>query len=88
MVNFSCVFLPPATKLREGNAFTPVCHSVHRGGLCPGGLCPGGLSLRGSLSRGEGSLSRGSLSGVSVRRASVQRGISVKGGLCQRDPIE
>ena len=28
--NFS--FLPPATKLRQGNVFTPVCHSVHRGG--------------------------------------------------------
>ena len=24
-------FLPPATKLRHGNVFTPVCHSVHRG---------------------------------------------------------
>ena len=22
-------FLPPATKLRQGNVFTPVCHSVH-----------------------------------------------------------
>ena len=36
--------LPLAMKLREGNVFTPVCHSVH-GGLCPGGsvqgcLCP------------------------------------------------
>ena len=29
--SFSC--LPPATKLRQGNVFTPVCHSVHRGGL-------------------------------------------------------
>ena len=26
-------YLPPATKLRQGNVFTPVCHSVHRGGL-------------------------------------------------------
>ena len=24
--------LPPATKLRQGNVFTPVCHSVHMGG--------------------------------------------------------
>ena len=24
------VLLPPATKLWQGNAFTPVCHSVHR----------------------------------------------------------
>ena len=28
-----CVsFLPSATKLRQGNVFTPVCQSVHRGG--------------------------------------------------------
>ena len=27
-------FLPPATKLRQGNFFTPGCHSVHRGGVC------------------------------------------------------
>ena len=46
------IFLPPATKLREGNVFTPVCHSVHiisRGlsvreppppkSLSEGGLC-------------------------------------------------
>ena len=39
----------PQTKLREGNVFTPVCDSVHRGGLCPGG----------SLSKWGGSLSRG-----------------------------
>ena len=25
--------LPPATKLRQGSVFTPVCHSVHRRGL-------------------------------------------------------
>ena len=25
--------LPPATKLQQGNVFTPVCHSVHRGGV-------------------------------------------------------
>ena len=25
------IFLPPATKLRQGNIFTPVCLSVHRG---------------------------------------------------------
>ena len=30
-------FLPPATKLRQSNVFTPVCDSVHRGrGLCQG----------------------------------------------------
>ena len=25
------MFLPSATKLQQGNAFIPVCHSVHRG---------------------------------------------------------
>ena len=29
--------LPAATKLRQGNVFTPVCS---RGGLCPGGAPP------------------------------------------------
>ena len=49
-------YVPPATKLRQGNVFTPVGHSVHRGVSVPacttghmtgGGLCPGkgGLSL-------------------------------------------
>ena len=28
-------FLPPSTKLGQGNIFTPVCHSVHGGG----GMC-------------------------------------------------
>ena len=29
------LILPPATKLRQGNVFTPVCHSVHRGSAIP-----------------------------------------------------
>ena len=37
-------YLPPATKLGQGNVFTPVCHSVH-GGVChthtPGETPPG-----------------------------------------------
>ena len=33
-VECKVLFLPPATKLRQGNVFTPVCHSVHRGGVC------------------------------------------------------
>ena len=58
-------FLPPATKLWQGNVFTPVCDSVHgeggslsrggvlcpEGGLCPGGLCPGGVCPEVSMSR-------------------------------------
>ena len=55
-------FLPPATKLRQGNVFTPVCDSVQGGGIpvqggslymgvcVQGGLCPGvcvqGVSVR------------------------------------------
>ena len=27
--------LPPANKVCEGYVFTPVCHSVHRGDVCP-----------------------------------------------------
>ena len=39
----SALYLPPATQLRQGNVFTPVCDSVHRGGsVQEGGLCPGG----------------------------------------------
>ena len=69
------LYLPPATKLREGYVFTDVCDSVHREVSVP--ACTtghmtgrvsvwGGLCLRGSLSRGlsvRGSLSGGSLSG-------------------------
>ena len=38
------LLLPPATKLRQGNVFTPVRHSVHRGHAChahpPCHACP------------------------------------------------
>ena len=33
--------LPPATKLRQGNVFTPVCHSVQGGSATPQGDIPG-----------------------------------------------
>ena len=37
------VFLPPARKLGQGNVFTGVCHSVHRGGCASvhAGIPPG-----------------------------------------------
>ena len=41
--------LPPATKLRQGNIFTPVCHSVHWGG----GACMVG-GMHGRVMRGMG----------------------------------
>ena len=77
-------YLPPATKLRQGNVFTPVCDSVHReGGLCLGGLCPG----PGWISVWGGALSRqGSVGGVSVQEGLCPEGVSVQGGLCQGDP--
>ena len=42
------VLFPPATKLRQGNVFTPVCHSVHRGCLTdtPGQTAPLDRQLR------------------------------------------
>ena len=59
--------LSPATKLRQGNVFTPVFDSIHRGSLSGGGLCPGGGSVQGwSLSGGI------SVHGVSARETPVQ----------------
>ena len=67
--------LPPSTKLRQGNVFTSVCDSVHRG-----------ISIQeGSLSRGvRGLCQRGvSVQGVSVQRGCLSKGVSVqRGGLC------
>ena len=45
---FNFLSLPPSTRLRQGNIFTPVCHSFHRGwawwgrawqGVCMVGVC-------------------------------------------------
>ena len=60
-------YLPPATKLRQGNVFISVCDSVHGGG----GLFPGGLYLGGSI---QGGLClRVSVQGVSVRETTPVR---------------
>ena len=45
------VFTARKRNSGEGNVFTPVCHSVHRGELHPGGVCIWG---GGSASRGVG----------------------------------
>ena len=51
LVLLSSVSLPPATKLRQGNVFTPVCDSVHRGRVSvQGGLFPGGVSVQEGVS--------------------------------------
>ena len=41
MPMFFAHLLPPPPQLGQGNIFTPVCHSVHRGGMrgCAGGMC-------------------------------------------------
>ena len=63
-------FYRPQTKLRQGNIFTPVCHSVHGGGgggSYPNMHCSGGVPApRGVCSRGVCSR-RGAWSGVSAR---------------------
>ena len=73
------VLLQPATKLRQGNVFTPVCDSVHRRVSVQGSLCPGGSLSRG-VSVGESLSTVVSVQGVSVQGVSVW-GISVHGGL-------
>ena len=88
-------FLPPATKLRQGNVFTPVCHSVlgwgisvpaciigqmTRGVSVQGGICPGG-----SLSRGI-SVREGLCPGGLCPGGSLSREVSVQEGLCPERP--
>ena len=48
--NHNYVLLPPATKLRQGNVFTPVCDSVHGGLSVPAGTTD--HITGGSVSRG------------------------------------
>ena len=45
-------FCRPQTKFGQGNVFTPVCHSVHRGVWLQGGSATRGAACRGSASRG------------------------------------
>ena len=76
------MFLPPATKLGQGNVFTSVCDSVHGGGGWRAwqGACmvgrhawPGGCVVRGAC------MARGA---CVVKGACVARGACVaKGGM-------
>ena len=78
--------LPPATKLRQGNVFTPVCDSVHWNSLSqhapqvtwPGGLCPGRSLSRDGLCPGGPCLG-GLCAGGTLCRRSLSRGVSVWG---------
>ena len=72
----------PQTKLREGNVFTPVYDSVHKGVSVQGSFCPGGLSPEGRLCLQGVFVWGGLVQGVSVQGVSLQRGISVQGFLC------
>ena len=84
--------LPPATKLRQGNIFTPVCQSVHKGVSVP--ACPtghmtrgslfGGLCLGGGLCPGVVSVQRGLCPGGFLSKGLSVQGVSVQGGLCPR----
>ena len=76
----SVIFTARKRSLGQGNVFTPVCHSVHRGSLSGGGeVCPGGLCLGGSPAGGRVSVQGGLCPGV----VSAQGGGSVcPGGLC------
>ena len=75
--------LPPVTKLRQGNVFTPVCHSVHGGVSAQHAAHDQGGLLGGSLSGGSPSR-RVSPGGSLSRRACLSgRGVSVwEGGVC------
>ena len=42
VISIRIIFTARKRSLGQGNIFTPVCHSVHRGGACvvaPGGAC-------------------------------------------------
>ena len=60
-VEWILIFTARKRSLGQGNVFTPVCHSVHMGGVCiRGGLHPGGVCIhsgvytQGSLHPGGG----------------------------------
>ena len=72
--------LPLATKLWQGNVFSPVCDSVYGGCLCLWGLCPGGSLSKGGLCPGR-SLLGGPCPGGSVGGL-CPKGVSVHVALC------
>ena len=83
------VFLPPATKLRQGNVFTPICQSfcsqggMHgwgcawQGGSCGGGVCDQGVCVWSEGMHGWGCALRGGMHGGDVH----DRGHAWQGGM-------
>ena len=69
--NFWIDLLPPEMKLRQGNDFTSVCHSVHRGVSVP-------ASATGHMTRGWG---------ISVQGSLCLGGLCPGGGLCPRGSL-
>ena len=65
-------------KLGQGNVFTGVCDSVHRGSVCSGGSAPGECLLWG-LSAPGGCLLLGD---VCCQGGVCSRGVPVRGGGC------
>ena len=60
-------------KLRQGNVFTCVCHSVHRGGQMWQGACMGGMCGKGACVAG----------GMHGRGHALQWGMCGKGHVWQ-----
>ena len=81
----------PKRSFGQGNIFTGVCHSVHRGGVCQGGCLPGGGVCQGGLPGGGVCLGGVSARGVSARGGCVCQGgvffwrgvFFLEGGVCQ-----
>ena len=88
-----CIFTARKRSLGQGNIFTPVCHSVHGGGVCSWrGACswgvpaPGGCLVWGCLLLvGGGACPRGSASGGACSGVGclLPRGL-LPGGVCSR----
>ena len=55
---YRLIYYRPLTKLQEGNVFTLVCHSVHRGGACMRGRCAWGFMHTGGV-HGKGGMHAG-----------------------------
>ena len=68
--------LPPANEVCEGYVFTPVSHSVHRGGVCGRGACVAGGHAWWRGMRGQGGMCGGG--------ACVAGGHAWQGGMCGR----